>query len=509
MSDNKETSKNKKEFWTGEDYVQYYDANGNKIGSSKDEKGNWITEAHTKHYDADGNEIGSSQEKKETWSNENFIQHYKKDGSKSGSSRIKKDRFTGKEYIQHYDENGNEIGASEEKEEFWTGDKYTEHDGKINYTQTQKKQVQNEDNSMQTWLGKILGAVILIAAIVWFIFKIAIPLIAINLAVIFLITTFAKKNLLKYFLPLSIIAAIYLLIDFNSNLLCKSFSNEFPSMASIVNFFFYLNIVAGLISTYFFIRNYLNQHTNEDVSNEFSKRNLVLMSIIVVLGASIFGVQTILTKRLNHSANEPESTIISTEQGNIKSSISDNSGSQSIRNFFGNVGALKSSYNLYWDENKNIAGTYFYNNNPSIIYSLKGKDLENGNIELKEFTNGILTAECNLHLMDNCYVGQMSNTDGKKYDMNICSSPSIAGRFPNSSERILYNADFESLSKQDLLVMRNEIYARHGYIFKTDKFCIDYFANQSWYKGEQDDVSGMLSEIENKNVQLILKNEKQ
>jgi hypothetical protein len=55
----------------------------------------------------------------------------------------------------------------------------------------------------------------------------------------------------------------------------------------------------------------------------------------------------------------------------------------------------------------------------------------------------------------------------------------------------------------ELKVMRNEIYARHGYIFKTAKDMKNYFSKQSWYTALHDDVSGLLSAAEKRNIQLI------
>lgn len=44
-----------------------------------------------------------------------------------------------------------------------------------------------------------------------------------------------------------------------------------------------------------------------------------------------------------------------------------------------------------------------------------------GDLQLNEFTNGILTAKCVLKKDNNgCFVGKMFNNDGRKYDMSIC-----------------------------------------------------------------------------------------
>ena len=54
--------------------------------------------------------------------------------------------------------------------------------------------------------------------------------------------------------------------------------------------------------------------------------------------------------------------------------------------------------------------------------------------------------------------------------------------------------------------MRNEIFARHGYIFELPEMK-SYFAQQSWYHGQYNDVIRMLSAIEKQNIELIKKYE--
>ncbi len=82
----------------------------------------------------------------------------------------------------------------------------------------------------------------------------------------------------------------------------------------------------------------------------------------------------------------------------------------------------------------------------------------------------------------------------------------MSGKFPQATERLLVLADLSNLSKEDMKIMRNEIFARHGYIFKTLEMK-SYFGAQSWYHGQYDDVTTMLSEIEKQNVELIKQNE--
>lgn len=66
---------------------------------------------------------------------------------------------------------------------------------------------------------------------------------------------------------------------------------------------------------------------------------------------------------------------------------------------------------------------------------------------------------------------------------------------------------FEGLFAEDLRMLRNEIYARHGRVFKDAKLQ-KTFAEMSWYKPNPDFKDEMLSEIESKNLKEIADAEK-
>ncbi|TKH23672.1 YARHG domain-containing protein [Bacillus wiedmannii] len=73
--------------------------------------------------------------------------------------------------------------------------------------------------------------------------------------------------------------------------------------------------------------------------------------------------------------------------------------------------------------------------------------------------------------------------------------------FPDSDIRKLTSAELTYLSKEQLKIARNEIYARHGNIFQT-KDMQAYFSKQSWYR-ENPYFTGKLTDIETYNVELI------
>lgn len=81
---------------------------------------------------------------------------------------------------------------------------------------------------------------------------------------------------------------------------------------------------------------------------------------------------------------------------------------------------------------------------------------------------------------------------------------------PQSSDRLLTYQDIAGLSQQDLMLARNEIFARHGRIF-NDPDVRSYFESQIWYYGyiePEDFTDTMLSDIEKDNIAFIQEHEK-
>lgn len=80
--------------------------------------------------------------------------------------------------------------------------------------------------------------------------------------------------------------------------------------------------------------------------------------------------------------------------------------------------------------------------------------------------------------------------------------------FPSDTKYIT-KADLDGLTKDEVALIRNEIYARHGYIFTTNKTVKAYFESQSWYKPNSNFSESMFNEIERANKDFIVKYEKE
>lgn len=91
--------------------------------------------------------------------------------------------------------------------------------------------------------------------------------------------------------------------------------------------------------------------------------------------------------------------------------------------------------------------------------------------------------------------------------LSVKSSPT--SHLPNydwASERAVTYNDIAGMTKEELRIMRNYIFARHGYIFRS-KDLTDFFSQYPWYTPMYNNVATHLSTIETKNVAFIQKYE--
>ncbi|MEM7370561.1 MAG: YARHG domain-containing protein [Bacteroidota bacterium] len=90
-------------------------------------------------------------------------------------------------------------------------------------------------------------------------------------------------------------------------------------------------------------------------------------------------------------------------------------------------------------------------------------------------------------------IGLKQNRKGEIFD----------GRFPQASSQSLSESTIRILELEDIRIMRNEIFARYGYIFREGGEMESYFKQQAWYKPAHKNVDDFLTELEKKNIRLI------
>lgn len=88
--------------------------------------------------------------------------------------------------------------------------------------------------------------------------------------------------------------------------------------------------------------------------------------------------------------------------------------------------------------------------------------------------------------------------------------------WPWTSRRLITPADLEGLSLRELELMRNEIYARRGWVFQRDDLRA-FFESQPWYRAQgnldnREDanryVEREITPLERRNIRIILEQEK-
>lgn len=121
----------------------------------------------------------------------------------------------------------------------------------------------------------------------------------------------------------------------------------------------------------------------------------------------------------------------------------------------------------------------------------------------------------NMNELDNkteesIYLGENSiyNTSDKIEENNINLDKDTSNEFvlKDSNKKKLSANEINNLSEEKLYLARNEIFARHGYVFKN-KDLNKYFKNKSWYTENKNYYGQVDDKIEKYNLELIKETE--
>ena len=97
---------------------------------------------------------------------------------------------------------------------------------------------------------------------------------------------------------------------------------------------------------------------------------------------------------------------------------------------------------------------------------------------------------------------RVDKISGRKGRSNIYDAPGDLDNFDWLCERYATDSDLNWRTKAQLRIMRNWIFARHGYIFKSEDLQ-EYFAQFPWYYPVSTNVASELSKLENANIKKI------
>lgn len=135
-------------------------------------------------------------------------------------------------------------------------------------------------------------------------------------------------------------------------------------------------------------------------------------------------------------------------------------------------------------------------------------------LEEQEITN-YMNAQQTQAVSDTVEAETVSATENQKTDSDTAETNiseenmvSAAYMMPDSAERYLEASDIEDYSHDEIQLIINEIYARHGREFHKQEN-IDYFSAQDWYhpvSGKTDEeIVSEFNEFEKANVELLCK----
>lgn len=129
-------------------------------------------------------------------------------------------------------------------------------------------------------------------------------------------------------------------------------------------------------------------------------------------------------------------------------------------------------------------------------------------IQGKKYT---INADATSDSYDGNTVYEISSMEKQSASSSGTQAKSSGYIFSDTDSRLLTSKDIAGMSKYDLALARNEIFARHGRKFKTKSYA-DYFGSKSWYKinpnyNYSDDMAN-LNSTEKQNVKFILSAEK-
>lgn len=150
------------------------------------------------------------------------------------------------------------------------------------------------------------------------------------------------------------------------------------------------------------------------------------------------------------------------------------------------LGQLASNKN-----NEIFACMVFYNDKGSFYSSHYDERLNATPSEYKDYTG-------------DWWQSLSNNSNGTQRTSDTSNSDDYI--FPSDTQYI--TEDFlSSLTQKEVAYVRNEIYARHGYVFNNQEYA-DYFSQKDWYSPNESFNDSMLNDIEKENRDIIVAYEK-
>ncbi|MBK8487835.1 MAG: hypothetical protein IPL48_08615 [Bacteroidetes bacterium] len=172
-----------------------------------------------------------------------------------------------------------------------------------------QKKLPQRSKSASELIGAIIGFILILALIIWLIFKVMLPLILINSTIILLILSLTFKRYKTQTLLVSLLSLIYLFFDYNNGWLTQTLVNNVKFLHDFIPLIFYVNVIAGMLSVYFLIKYYFEHSDSAFITHaNFNKNDLIIIPSIATTTALIIFLQLNLgNNNFNSTTNKIQS----------------------------------------------------------------------------------------------------------------------------------------------------------------------------------------------------------
>ncbi|SNT40320.1 YARHG domain-containing protein [Ekhidna lutea] len=128
-----------------------------------------------------------------------------------------------------------------------------------------------------------------------------------------------------------------------------------------------------------------------------------------------------------------------------------------------------------------------------------------GNKFYSDETNGeFVTYELKGEKINGLKLENPPNSHDEKYEIGIFQTEDkltfFSGKYRTTKFDVLTTSELMNYNLADLKILRNEIFARYGYVFKKGGEMEKHFKRQKWYHPIERDVNPLLTEIERQNI---------
>lgn len=135
------------------------------------------------------------------------------------------------------------------------------------------------------------------------------------------------------------------------------------------------------------------------------------------------------------------------------------------------------------------------------------RNLTNCRIEGNKFYSDEENGEFVLYTDNGKITKGLKIYDPKEYEIGTKTEKEftrfINGKYSRTKFEIIPDSELRKISKDELKIMRNEIFARYGYIFIPNGMMDTYFRKTDWYFALFEDVNNWITEIEHENIKNI------